>query len=591
MSIVLLIDDTPITRDAMVAALSANGFEVRAAASGADAVVQSGGSAVSVVALVSNGSSGAALLALRKLRDTPNTKRTPVVLLADDLGRDTAAALRALGPITIQSRKRSSLADLIEVVRRLHDANAPKAPAANAGGNVGAPRVEPNGASLTHMGIPVPAKDRHLALKPIISRSDLMDRVESGAELRAMPSAVMRILAMAADESFSLPQVAEAVAEDHAISLRIMRLANSPLYSGAGQVDTLQKALLRIGLEQTRQIAIAIGVLDHFGPAARDSVDPLGFWEHSITVGVLSAALTEACGGSGDDADAAYVAGLFHDVGRMIFDELLGDDYARVVREARALRLPLSVAESRMLLVNHAELMDRVLLRWKFPRNLVNPIAFHHVPVAQMRRVSPRQLNETIVLALADRIAHATLRGDSGCDTIAPTAEYAQALGLRASDVLAACACAEPRVREMKQSLIAAMNLSRVPNVRERALRDLGAPVRPLFIGVDPGLDAWRMLCDAIRSGDETDAPNVAIVHIEQSKDRAALSASLLHAERAERAFNLPLLILSPTGDLTLDEQALEGRRHARLPSTLTLGAFIDALNGAIAPGGAAVAA
>ncbi|TVQ59201.1 MAG: HDOD domain-containing protein, partial [Phycisphaerales bacterium] len=464
---------------------------------------------------------------------------------------------------------------------------ATKAPARATSSPAGAPNSEPTEADvLQHCtlsdGIPVPRADARLGLRPIVSRAAITDRVEREINLPAMPSAVIRILNLLNDKSCSLPQVAEAVEQDQAITLKILRLANSPIYAGALPVESVYKALLRIGLEQTRQVALTVGVIDRLSKGGH-SVDSFKFWMHSITTGVLASEIVKERDEEPDASDGAYAVGLLHDVGRMVLSEMLGEEYARVVRAARERRLPLDIAESRMLLVNHAELMDRVLLRWKFPRMFVNPIAFHHLSPNDARRAAPNQINEVYTVMLADRLAHAMLIGAGACDAVSPTGELAHALGLDAQSLSEIMERSRARAQSMRKSVIAAMGLRPTSDAATLTRARLRDHFRPLFIGAQPGTDAWRCICDAL--GDKGgDPPNVIIAHIEHTKDRAALSTSLLHEERAERCEGLPLLILSPNAEYTLREDALAGRRHARLPSTLTLDAFADAVNAAVAP-------
>jgi len=73
----------------------------------------------------------------------------------------------------------------------------------------------------------------------------------------------------------------------------------------------------------------------------------------------------------------------------VILAELLGDLYAQVLSSAADQMLPVEQVESRLLMLNHAEVMDRVLRAWRFPKDLVGPIVLHHLSAGNIGRQRP----------------------------------------------------------------------------------------------------------------------------------------------------------------------------------------------------------
>ena len=215
----------------------------------------------------------------------------------------------------------------------------------------------------------------------------------------------------------SLEAVAKAVSQDQAMSLKMLKLANSPVYMRGDRVDTVHKALMRIGVSSIRQAVMNIGVVERFSaPAFGELLSTGQFWEHSIACGLIATQLAEARGEQ--DADTAFTCGLLHDLGRVVLAEVLGERYSGVIETARSVEAPLEQVESRMLLLNHADVMDRLLTGWKFSKHLIDPIMHHHLSVANARGVIPARRGEILRLGLANRLAHAMLLGDSGNVTI-----------------------------------------------------------------------------------------------------------------------------------------------------------------------------
>lgn len=216
------------------------------------------------------------------------------------------------------------------------------------------------------------------------------------------------------------------------MALKILRIANSSVYSRGDRVDTVHQALLRIGMQSIRQVVLNIGVVERFSsPAFKDHLATSQFWEHSITCGIIAAEIAHAQ--DAKEADSAFTSGLLHDLGRVVLAEALGDQCIQVIETARRLEAPLELVETRMLLLNHADVMDRLLSAWKFPKHMVDPITFHHASAGSVRSAAPARVPEILRLGLANRLAHAMLLGNSGNETIYPTEEYCRALNISAA--------------------------------------------------------------------------------------------------------------------------------------------------------------
>jgi len=269
-------------------------------------------------------------------------------------------------------------------------------------------------------------------LKPIMTRSEIQELLDNCSELKGMSPTVAQILKLTQSPRCSIEQVVKVIKQDHAVSLKILKLANSSTYTRGEPVDTIQKAVLRIGLTQIRQAVLNISVIDQFsGEDQNVQLSTPKFWEHSIATGLITAEITHALSDKTSELDIAFTMGLLHDIGRIIYLEMLGEKYKAVLKAAEFLQVPLEQVESRMLLINYADAMDRILHKWKFPKDLVNPIALHQLSLGNIRRMAPNALNEVAALALANRLVHALLLGSSGNLSLYPTEEFVSLLRLK----------------------------------------------------------------------------------------------------------------------------------------------------------------
>ena len=422
-------------------------------------------------------------------------------------------------------------------------------------------------------------------LKPIMTRSEIREHLDSCTELKGMSPTVVQILKMTQSAQCSIDQVANVVKQDHAVSLKILKLASSAAYTRGEPVDTVQKAVLRIGLTQIRQAVLNISVVDQFSGENQDSqLSTSQFWEHSIATGLITAEITHALSNKTTDLDIAFTMGLLHDIGRIVYLEMLGDNYTGVLKVAEALQVPLEQVESQMLLINHADAMDRILRKWKFSKELVNPIALHQLSLGNIRRMAPNALNEVATLALANRLAHALLLGSSGNLSLYPTEEFFSVLKLKPDIIKRIEEIIPGQTDDIKFSMLASSNQQVWPRLRDELAEQLLQPFRPIHISTEPESDALRIFCDRLRDSTEEESPNVGIIHIRRGQERVPLTEKFKQAEAEASVELLPLIILSPKADIQLEERAMAGRCFELLPFPVSISRFIEAFNKIVSP-------
>jgi HD-like signal output (HDOD) protein/DNA-binding NarL/FixJ family response regulator len=595
MPLVLIVDDMPIFREPIEAVLRAEGFETATACNGHEALAAIAAAKPALVLLDLGMPIMDGLTCLRVLRGDKTLKATPVIILSAESDRAHIIEAVKLGISGYLLKSGFSLKAMLEKVR------ATLAPAAAVPKNVApaptAVKIEPETLLPTpapaHTHVPVAPANRDDApptaartrpeqatvvrplsdserenaaavdiksLKPILTRSDLMERLKACEELKGFSPTVSQVLKLTASPNSSLDAVSKAVRQDQAMALKILKVANSSVYSRGDRVDTVQKAILRIGMESIRQTVLNIGVVERFSsPAFKEHVSTAHFWEHSIACGIIAAEIAHAM--DGKEADSAFTSGLLHDLGRIIFAEALGDRYIGVIETARRLNAPLELVETRMLLLNHADVMDRMLNAWKFPKHLVDPIMYHHLSAGGVRGVAPTRMPEILRLGLANRLAHAMLLGTSGNETIYPTEEHCRALNVSPSTIRMIEESARQQTDDTKFALMSHATGQAWPRRSEQLRATLTAPFRPLYVSVAPEIDAFRIFCNELAGPRSEEPPNLAVVHIVATKEQGLLGERLVAAERDAGVQPLPLLVLSPAGQTTLDAAVIGGRR------------------------------
>lgn len=601
MKTILVIDDMDLFREPIAAALRSRGFETLTAGDGHSGLRIARNHRPDLVLLDMAMPQMDGLAVLAAMRVDARLKDLPVILLTAVAERDYVVRAARFGVKHYLLKTQFSLDQLVNRVRQVLEeydrgestseeecernglpakaalpaipSDAAVVPAAPAPGSPEAPECAGTGAD---------SAVRLKSLKSLLTRSEMLERLDGAGELQGLSPTVSHVLRLTDNPDSTMEEIARVIKQDYAVAIKILRLANSVVYGRGQAIDTVDKAVGRLGLSQIRQAMLNLNVMHRFKSSGQyGRLNGGQFWEHSIGVGIIAAQIAQTR--SAEEADLAFTMGLVHDLGRLMFAQELGDLYEKVLATADELGLPLEQVESKLLILNHAEAMDRLLHAWKFPKDFIDPIVFHHLSVENIRHVAPKRLTEVATLALADRLCHALVIGHSGNHVLYPLDEYCQVLRLEPQVIANIEQVALRETRDLKLALMAESKDGAWTDAREELHEALGGPVRPLVVCDHPRTDAVRLFCDQIRTaGDET--PDVAVVHLTGEGAWTRLSQRLATMEEEAGAKNLPLIIIAPAPEPGRKIEAPPGRRTQFLRSPVVVSRLVEALRRAVRP-------
>lgn len=207
---------------------------------------------------------------------------------------------------------------------------------------------------------------------------DVMQVVRRIRDLPPLPSVVLDLISSFEREDIDVAVLAEKMSRDQALSAKLLRLANSSFYGLASKVATVHQAIVVIGFNTARALAVAGSVIDSFAEGGGD-VDVAAFWRHSIAAALCARALARHAGLPLDDA---FIAGLLHDVGRLVLATGFPTQYAQVLAYCASEGSTLSDGELRVLSIDHQSVGQLLGEAWKFPPAIQGAISRHHGPAA-----------------------------------------------------------------------------------------------------------------------------------------------------------------------------------------------------------------
>lgn len=210
----------------------------------------------------------------------------------------------------------------------------------------------------------------------------------------------------------SITDIAKIISEDQGLTARILKLANSPLFGYFSKIDTITQAVTIIGVQQVRDLALAISVMGIFKGIPEDLITMEIFWKHSIGCGLTARVL--ATSQRDPNLERFFVAGILHDIGRLVMFLRIPEICREMLDTSRTEGISLFEAERQRLGFDHAAVGGALLRMWKIPARVTEPVEHHHS--CNLAGQYPR---ETAILHCADMIAHGLELGSSG-DTIAP---------------------------------------------------------------------------------------------------------------------------------------------------------------------------
>ena len=225
--------------------------------------------------------------------------------------------------------------------------------------------------------------------------------------LASPPQIFAKVEALLANPNSSIADFAHVIEEDAGLTARLLRLANSPFYGRMMKISTVQGAVSMIGTQQLRELTLACTVMRVFKDIPGEVLDMEKFWRHSVACGVMARAIAGLRGEA--NVERCFVAGLLHDVGRLVLLMERPRSMAKALAASRAAGQLLHEAERDEFGFDHAEVGALLMASWKVPAQLVEGIAFHHAP-----HHARTHALDAAILHVADLMLNAIALGFSG---------------------------------------------------------------------------------------------------------------------------------------------------------------------------------
>ncbi len=210
-------------------------------------------------------------------------------------------------------------------------------------------------------------------------RSWVQQIAKSVRGLPQLPTMVAKLLEMIDDPRTNAPTLGKLISTDQVLTSRILRYANSAFYGFTRRISTLDLAVVVLGFDTIKELCLGVTMHNLFGRDNDDTeFDMSKFWEHCVSVSVASKMIARLRFQriSGE----AFVAGLVHDIGKLILKQHLKREFRMILHEVRESGTTFYEAEERLFGLNHATIGMWLAQHWNLPPQLTEAIAWHHEP-------------------------------------------------------------------------------------------------------------------------------------------------------------------------------------------------------------------
>lgn len=180
------------------------------------------------------------------------------------------------------------------------------------------------------------------------------------------------------DPESSFDEIGEIVGKDPGLTARILKIVNSAFFGFPQQVETISHAISIIGREQLNDLILSTVVMDQFESIPESSMNMETFWMHSIACGLSARSLALVKGE--ENPERFFVAGLLHDIGRLIICLKLPFKVLEVSLRCKSRDETLHKAEFEVMGFTHADVGGELMRTWKLPKTLEEAVEFHHSP-------------------------------------------------------------------------------------------------------------------------------------------------------------------------------------------------------------------
>lgn len=201
--------------------------------------------------------------------------------------------------------------------------------------------------------------------------------VSSIGDLPATPVIIASLMNLTSDLNTDVNKITQALMSDQSLTARVLKLSNSAFYGRAKEVRTLKEAILLLGFKTLRSLVVASSTHSLYNTSGGENHNKL--WEHTLAAAISSRLIAKEC--RHPNVEEAFIAGLLHDIGKLVFLQKKPTEYTEIIVKAEVSGRSFIEFEDEKFDFNHTDVGLLLLHHWSFPQVLSNAVFEHHHPI------------------------------------------------------------------------------------------------------------------------------------------------------------------------------------------------------------------
>lgn len=214
-----------------------------------------------------------------------------------------------------------------------------------------------------------------------MERLEVRDFLKKIEKLPTLPGIAMKIVQTANNPKSAADDLSRLIMSDQSLAAKVLRLVNSAYYGIRNKVASVKQAIVILGFNTLKSLALSTAIMDKFATTGTIEGFSRGmFWKHSLGVAITNRLIARRIVTQKEMEENFFMAGLLHDIGKVVLDQYFHEDFLRVINQMRATGQSFYRAEVEVNGLTHAEIGGMLASQWQLPEELVDAIRFHHTP-------------------------------------------------------------------------------------------------------------------------------------------------------------------------------------------------------------------
>ena len=237
---------------------------------------------------------------------------------------------------------------------------------------------------------------------------DLLDKVLQSPRLPSLPTIALEVIDLVQRPDVNIKQIAHTISHDPALSSKILKTVNSSFYGQSQACSTISHALVILGLNSIKTLALGFSLVSNLQKSQGDGFDHLSYWKRSLYSAAAARVLAQRVGLM--QQEEAFLGGLLQDLGLLAMSQTLEEEYQQLVTQSGNDHVRLVALERESLGTDHAEIGALLAQKWRLPTLLQAPIRHHEDPTN-----CPEELVPLVrAVALGNRVADVFILENAG---------------------------------------------------------------------------------------------------------------------------------------------------------------------------------